>query len=54
MRKMSYCDTRLLIHIGEERSLVVYAECEDSMLIWQGERGTENSAVGSLRNGMEG
>jgi len=53
MCKMSDCNRRLLVHVGQERSLVVDAEREDSVLIWQGERGAEDGAVRSLRDRVE-
>ncbi len=48
MCEMSYRDSMLLVHVGEERSFVIDAESEDSVLVWKRKGGAENGAVGSL------
>jgi len=53
MSEMSDCNRRLLVHVGQEWSLVVDAEREDSVLVWQSERGAEDGAVRGLRNRVE-
>ena len=41
------------VHIGEERSLVVDAEGEDTMLVRQSEGTAEDSAIKCLRSGYK-
>lgn len=48
MCKMSYCHFSLDIHIGEEWSLVVDAEGENAMLVWQSEGRAKDRAICSL------
>src|ERR1700721_996036 len=43
-------DFPLLIHCGEERTFVVDAKVEDTVLVGQGKRCTEDSAVGGIAN----
>lgn len=53
MSKMSDCNRRLLVHVGQEGSLVVDAERKDPVLVWQSEGGAEDGAVRGLRDGVE-
>lgn len=53
MRKMANCYFPLDVDVGHERPLIVDAEGEDTVLIWQFEGGAENGAVGCCRNGLE-
>jgi len=47
MRKVSYSNRILLVDIGEEWSLVVDLEVEDTMLIWKFERSGVGSCCGA-------
>ena len=53
MREMADGDFPLEVNVRQERSLVVYAKGEDTVLIWQFEGGAENGAVGGGGHGLE-
>lgn len=53
MGKVPDCDLPLLIDVCDERSAVVDAEVEDTVLIGGLESDTENGGVGGLSDGGE-
>jgi len=53
VREVSHGDFPLLIHCGEERTFVVDAKVEDTVLVRQGKRCAEDGAVGGIANGFE-
>lgn len=54
MREMANSNGPLLIHVGEEGTLVIHAEGKDAMLVGEGEGGAEDGAVGGLGGWVQG
>ena len=46
-------DFPLDVNVREERPLVIDAEGENAVLVWQFEGGAEDGAVGGCGNGLE-